>query len=59
MTIVISQPYKYLDLVFLPPSEEETEGRPHHSLELLVRRRGGADTDLFTLVTGDRTQGKD
>ena len=34
---------------------EEIEGRPHCSYNFLVRGRGGADTDLFTVVTRDRT----
>ena len=34
--------------------EEKTVGRPHCSLQLPVRRR--ATTDLFSVVTSDRTQ---
>lgn len=36
MTTVISHPCKYVkaEFVFPPPTEEETEGRPHPSLEL-------------------------
>lgn len=33
----------------------ETEERPHGSLQLPRERRGGADTDLLSVVSSDRT----
>lgn len=38
-------------------SPEETEGKLHRGLQLPQERSGGAGTDLFSLVTSDRTQG--
>ncbi|KAJ7403377.1 hypothetical protein BTVI_77506 [Pitangus sulphuratus] len=38
-------------------SLEETEGRSHCSYNFLMRGRGGADIDVFSLVIGDRTRG--
>ncbi|KAJ7403492.1 hypothetical protein WISP_150650 [Willisornis vidua] len=39
------------------PGEEETEGRLHGCYNFLVGERGGAGTDLFPVVSSDRTQG--
>ena len=39
------------------PGAEEIEGRLHCSYNFLMRGRGGAGTDLFSVVTSDRTQG--
>ncbi|KAJ7422587.1 hypothetical protein WISP_37309 [Willisornis vidua] len=36
---------------------EETEGRPHCSYSFLTRGRQGTGTDLFSVVTSDRSQG--
>ena len=36
-------------------SLEETEGRPHCSYSFLMRGRGGAGTDLSSVVPSDRT----
>ncbi|KAJ7397260.1 hypothetical protein BTVI_136919 [Pitangus sulphuratus] len=37
-------------------SLEETEGKPHCSYNFLMKGRRGAGTDLFSVVTSDRTQ---
>lgn len=37
------------------PGEGDTEGRTPHGLELLMRRGGGAGSDLSPLVTSGRT----
>lgn len=41
---------------FVLPRKEETEGRPYRDLQL-IRGTGEAGTNLFSLVTSDKTQG--
>ncbi|RMC05204.1 hypothetical protein DUI87_18388 [Hirundo rustica rustica] len=38
-------------------SLEETERRPHCSYNFFMREGGGTGTDLFSVVTNDRTRG--
>jgi len=37
--------------------EKETEGRHHSALQLFMMGSRGADADLLSLITSDRTQG--
>lgn len=42
---------------FIQPMEKETEGRHHSALQLFMMGSRGADADLLSLITSDRTQG--
>lgn len=42
---------------FIQPMEKETEGRHRSALQLFTMGSRGADADLLSLITSDRTQG--
>ncbi|RMC13850.1 hypothetical protein DUI87_08933 [Hirundo rustica rustica] len=44
---------------FVEPGEEKTERGPHCNYTFLMRGRGRADTELFSVVTSDRTPGNE